>query len=312
MYVLGIDAGGTKTHCVIADENENILAEGLAGASQHQLFGIRQTEKNLQLAVSAALKEADLTLQDLSYAVLGMSGADGEDDLALLNPAAEKVLPGVPFRVVHDAWIGMYSALKEPFGVVSICGTGAGHAGRNRQGDELTLRNLDYRLGNYGGGSDLVEKALHYAFRSDEGTYEKSALEAAVPPIFGVSTMEDVCRLLKQNPLSDKERYQLPITVFQLANSGDSVCRMLIQDLGHEEGLYAAAVIRRLHMENEQVPVVLIGSLFHSDDPLLLDPFMEAVRTAAPAAYPVLPTRKPVTGAVRMALFILQDIKERK
>lgn len=312
MYVLGIDAGGTKTHCVIADENENILAEGLAGASQHQLFGIRQTEKNLQLAVSAALKEADLTLQDLSYAVLGMSGADGEDDLALLNPAAEKVLPGVPFRIVHDAWIGMYSALKEPFGVVSICGTGAGHAGRNRQGDELTLRNLDYRLGNYGGGGDLVEKALHYAFRSDEGTYKKSALEAAVPPIFGVSTMEDVCRLLKQNPLSDKERYQLPITVFQLANSGDSVCRMLIQDLGHEEGLYAAAVIRRLHMENEQVPVVLIGSLFHSDDPLLLDPFMEAVRTAAPAAYPVLPTRKPVTGAVRMALFILQDIKERK
>lgn len=312
MYVLGIDAGGTKTHCVIADENENILAEGLAGASQHQLFGIRQTEKNLQLAVSAALKEADLTLQDLSYAVLGMSGADGEDDLALLNPAAEKVLPGVPFRVVHDAWIGMYSALKEPFGVVSICGTGAGHAGRNRQGDELTLRNLDYRLGNYGGGGDLVEKALHYAFRSDEGTYEKSTLEAAVPPIFGVSTMEDVCRLLKQNPLSDKERYQLPITVFQLANSGDSVCRMLIQDLGHEEGLYAAAVIRRLHMENEQVPVVLIGSLFHSDDPLLLDPFMEAVRSAAPAAYPVLPTRKPVTGAVRMALFILQDIKERK
>lgn len=312
MYVLGIDAGGTKTHCVIADENENILAEGLAGASQHQLFGIRQTEENLQLAVSAALKEADLTLQDLSYAVLGMSGADGEDDLALLNPAAEKVLPGIPFRVVHDAWIGMYSALKEPFGVVSICGTGAGHAGRNRQGDELTLRNLDYRLGNYGGGGDLVEKALHYAFRSDEGTYERSALEAAVPPIFGVSTMEDVCRLLKQNPLSDKERYQLPITVFQLANSGDSVCRMLIQDLAHEEGLYAAAVIRRLHMENEQVPVVLIGSLFHSDDPLLLDPFMEAVRTAAPAAYPVLPTRKPVTGAVRMALFILQDIKERK
>ena len=312
MYVLGIDAGGTKTHCVIADENENILAEGLAGASQHQLFGIRQTEKNLQLAVSAALKEADLTLQDLSYAVLGMSGADGEDDLALLNPAAEKVLPGVPFRVVHDAWIGMYSALKEPFGVVSICGTGAGHAGRNRQGDELTLRNLDYRLGNYGGGGDLVEKALHYAFRSDEGTYERSALEEAVPPVFGVSTMEEVCRLLKQNPLSDKERYQLPITVFQLANSGDSVCRMLIHDLGHEEGLYAAAVIRRLHMENEQVPVVLIGSLFHTDDPMLLDPFMDAVRTAAPAAYPVLPTRKPVAGAVRMALFILQDIKERK
>ena len=64
-------------------------------------------------------------------------------------------------------------------------------------------------------------------------------------------------------------------------------------------------------MEKEQVPVVLIGSLFHTKDPLLLDPFMEAVHTAAPAAYPVLSTSKPVIGAVRMALFTLQDIKER-
>ena len=311
MYVLGIDAGGTKTHCVIADENENILAESFSGASQHQLFGIRQTEENLQIAISTALKEAGIGLADLSYAVLGMSGADGEDDFALLNPAAEKVLPGVPFRVVHDAWIGMYSALTEPFGVVSICGTGAGHAGRNRQGEELTLRNLDYRLGNYGGGGDLVEKALHYAFRSEEGTYEKSALETAVPPIFGVSTMEDVCAILKQNPLSDQERYQLPIAVFRLANEGDHVACKLLHELGYEEGLYAAAVIRRLHMEQEQVPVVLIGSLFHTKDSLLLDPFMEAVHLAAPKAYPVISTKKPVTGAVRMALFALQDLQER-
>lgn len=145
-----------------------------------------------------------------------------------------------------------------------------------------------------------------------KGPMRDQLLKKQSLPFSGVSTMEEVCRLLKQNPLSDKERYQLPITVFQLANSGDSVCRMLIHDLGHEEGLYAAAVIRRLHMENEQVPVVLIGSLFHTDDPMLLDPFMDAVRTAAPAAYPVLPTRKPVAGAVRMALFILQDVKERK
>ena len=69
MYVLGIDAGGTKTHCVIADENENILAESFAGASQHQLFGIRQTEENLQLAVSAALKEAGFRISPTLYLV---------------------------------------------------------------------------------------------------------------------------------------------------------------------------------------------------------------------------------------------------
>ena len=320
MYVMGVDAGGTKTRCMICDEQERVAGIGEAGASQHQVYGIQQTKDNLRLA--------GLSLSDISYAVLGMSGADEKDDFALLIPAVKEVLCGVPHEVLHDSWIGMRAALGSASedgnaandgtaagdcnaagcggektamaGVVSICGTGAGHAGMNSKGEKVTLRNLYYLTGNYGGGGDLYKQALHYAFRSEEGTYKKSLLEEMVPSVFGVKTMEEVCVMIKNDGPDEKARYQLPIVVFEAARRGDQVAAALLSDMGREEGYYAAAVIRKLGMTKERVPAVLIGSLFQTGEPLLIDAYMEQVR--APLAYPVILKEQPVVGAVRLAL----------
>lgn len=306
MYVMGVDAGGTKTRCMICDEKEHIVGRGEAGAAQHQMYGIAQTKENLTLAVERALTQAKLCLSDISYAVLGMSGADGEDDFALLIPAVGEVLSDVPYEVLHDSWIGLRAALGGANGliegVVSICGTGAAHAGMNGRGERLTLRNLDYITGNCGGGGELCEKALHYAFRSEEGTYDKSVLEELIPPVFGVKTMEEVCGLIKNDGPSEKQRYGIPIVVFEAAKRGDAVAAKLLSDMGREEGRYAAAVIKKLGMTEKKVPVVLIGSLFQTGEHLLIDAYMEQVHMAAPQAYPVILKEEPVLGAVRFAL----------
>lgn len=347
MYVMGVDAGGTKTRCMICDEEEHVMGIGEAGASQHQIYGIEQTKTHLRLAVMHALDEAGLSLSDISYAVLGMSGADEEDDFALLIPAVGEVLCGVPYEVLHDSWIGMRAALggeskkcaaengnaeeggntaengntagngneaeavgeTAMAGVVSICGTGAGHAGMNRKGERVTLRNLYYITGNYGGGGDLYKQALHYAFRSDEGTYEKSLLEELVPPVFGVKTMDEVCNKIKNDGPDERARYKLPIVVFEAARRGDQVAAELLSNMGREEGYYAAAVIRKLGMTGEHVPVVLIGSLFQTGEPLLIDAYMERVHEAAPLAYPVILKEQPVVGAVQLALDKMKSAK---
>lgn len=322
MYVIGIDAGGTRTRCMICDENEQILGRSDTGASQHQVYGIEQTKQNVRLAVEKALEPAGLILSDISYAVLGMAGADEADDFALLIPAIKEVLPGVPHEILHDSWIGMRAAFSGAgaygdsecaaaekntsetgmFGVVSICGTGAAHAGINDRGERLTLRNLNYITGNCGGGGELCRKALHYAFRSEEGTYDKSLLEDLIPPVFGVKTMEEVCGLIKNDGPNEKQRYAVPIVVFEAAGQGDTVAGKLLSDMGREEGRYAAAVIRRLGMTTRRIPAVLIGGLFQTGEPLLIDAYMEEVHTAAPLAYPVILKEEPVLGAVRLAL----------
>lgn len=301
-YVIGIDAGGTKTHCAVADQNGKILGEGFSGPAQHQVCGREKTKQSLQDAIDQALKAAGLKKDDLACGVFGMSGADGEDDFLLLNGVVKELMGEGDFEVMHDAWIGFRAAVDGKIGVVSICGTGAGHAGENRQGQRLTLRNLDYITGNVGGGGDLAERAMHYAFRSSEGTWDKSALEEEVPGLFGVETMDQVCAIVKSRDIPQEQRFQLPKLVFRLANQGDAVCKDMISWMGHEEGRYAAAVIRRLHMETEHVPMVLVGSLFGTGNPLLIDSYMEEARLAAPGAYPVIPKVAPVMGAVKIAL----------
>lgn len=301
MYLLGIDAGGTKTHCVIADETEKICGEAVAGAAQHQIYGIEQTKRALQEAVSRALEDAGLKLSDIAYGVFGMSGADGKEDFALLTPVVQELMQDVPFQIVHDAWIGFYSATEEDMGIVSICGTGAGHAGRNRHGEMVQLRNLDYIMGNYGGGADLADKALHFAFRSEEGTWDKSLLEELIPAVFKVEKMSQVCDCLLKEELTTEQRFRLPIVLFEAAKQGDRVAQEIIHDMGYQEGRYAAAIAKKLGMEMEKVPFVLIGSIFRTKSPYILEPYLAAVQEVCPGAYLIIPDKAPVTGAIRMA-----------
>lgn len=308
MYVLGVDVGGTKTECVVADERETIIGRGFGGAGNHQMCGIEKAAASMQKAVSEALAQAKITLADVACAVFGIAGADGPKDMEVLVPAVKKIMGTVPVKILHDAWLGLRAGTEDYVGVVSICGTGAGHVGRNCKGQELSLRNLDYVMGNYGGGEDLEQKALHYAFRSEEGTWQKSRLQDAVPAVFGVESMEEVCAVLRDDAMTKEQRYQLPITVFALAREGDEVSRNLISSMGYEEGKYAAAVLQRLGMCDEPVPAVLIGSLFRTGEPLLVDAYMKALWETAPKAYAVIPEIAPVMGAVKLAIDAVKEL----
>ncbi|MBD5536028.1 MAG: hypothetical protein HDQ99_10290 [Lachnospiraceae bacterium] len=307
MYVLGVDVGGTKTECIVADEKEKIMGRGFGGGGNHQMCGIEKASESMQKAVSEALAQANITLADIAYAVFGIAGADGPKDMEVLVPAVKKIMGTVQVKILHDAWLGLRAGTEDYVGVVSICGTGAGHVGRNHSGQELSLRNLDYNMGNYGGGGDLEEKALHYAFRSEEGTWQKSRLEDEIPRVFGVESMEEVCAVLRDDAMTKEQHYQLPITVFSLAREGDEVSRSLISSMGYEEGKYAAAVLKRLDMCSEPVPAVLIGSLFRTREPLLIDSYMKALWETAPKAYAVIPETAPVMGAVKLAIDAVKE-----
>jgi len=302
MWILGIDAGGTKAHCIISDEHGHLLKEGFGGPSNYQTSGVEVTRQSLENAIQEALDCAGLKLKDIDRALFGMAGADEEADYMVLEPLVHNIMGEIPVEIVNDTWIGLRSAVEDNIGVVSICGTGGAHAGRNRKGESIILRNLDYQLGNFGGGGDLLESALHYAFRSNEQTFLKTSLEEAMLHIFGVETMDDLCNLIRREEMTPAHEFQIPIAVFQAAKNGDKVAIMLLEEMGYTEGQYAAGLIKRLSLANEKVPMVLIGSLFRAREPLLIDAYMKAVREVAPLAFPVFPTVSPAMGAIGLLI----------
>ena len=62
MHVLGIDAGGTKTVCLLADERGEVLARARASGANLQVMGEFNVEKILHRVMEETLGDRDITL----------------------------------------------------------------------------------------------------------------------------------------------------------------------------------------------------------------------------------------------------------
>src|SRR6185295_4722354 len=106
MHVLGIDAGGTKTLCLLADAQGRIVAEA------------RGPGANLHVAGEAGV---EATLRDVITRTLG--------DRAI-RAIADAICPGSRVLVVNDALIALVAGAHDAPGIVIIAGTGSITYGR--------------------------------------------------------------------------------------------------------------------------------------------------------------------------------------
>src|SRR3954469_10429730 len=76
MHVLGIDAGGTKTVCLLADDRGLIVSEGRGPGANLQAAGELEVEKVLHQVMEMALGER--TTRPAAVC-LGIAGVDREE-----------------------------------------------------------------------------------------------------------------------------------------------------------------------------------------------------------------------------------------
>jgi N-acetylglucosamine kinase-like BadF-type ATPase len=303
VYLAGVDGGATKTHCVISDEQGNILSEGFSGGSNYQVIGEEAAKQALRSALEEALQKTGIAFHDLELTVLGLAGADLEPDFEVLNKICLDLFGHQRFKILNDTWIGMKSAEPEFWGVTANCGTGGSYAGRTKDGREVILRNLSYELGNRGGGLDITVEALHYAFRSEEGTGSKTRLEAEIPPLFGFKNLSEMVKPLIGGKIDHDGIRQLPKLVFKLASEGDTVCQNILTELGQVMGEIAGGIAKRLDLTLIEFPMILMGSVFLDRScPLLVDEFTTTIHKTAPYAKIKITNQRPVLGALQLAL----------
>lgn len=301
MYLLGIDGGGTKTHCIIGDEHGNIFAEGFGGPANYDCVGIEVTKRSIETAIKRALDKLNISIDAVSYAYLGLAGADYKEDYDILEAMCKTIFNQVPFKVVNDCLIALRAGSDVGWGVVSVCGTGHGALGRTLEGESFTLRNMTYELGNRGGGGELVREALHHAFRGDEGVGPFTRLQQEIPLLYGVETMGQVDECIRAHTDDTEMRYQIPVLVARLAKERDKVSQELLIKMGSALGQTAAALIRRMGVMDKEVPVVLAGSVFTSDNPLVIDAYQLEIHKVAPYAKFIILKQKPVIGAYELS-----------
>lgn len=302
MYLLGLDGGETKTHCIIGDEAGNIFAEGFGGPANYQTVGVETTRHSIITAISRALSKLSIKITDITHGIVGLAGVDGENDLKIINQICSSVFNNVPYEIYNDCWLVLRVGSDENWGVVSVCGRGHGCMGRTREGKEVQLRNKVYMIGNRGGGTEVVYEALHHTFRADEGVGPTTRLQEEIPKILGVETMEDVDILIRDHGYSIEGLTQIPFLLSRLAREEDEVAQNIIIENGKAIGKSAASVIKQLNFQHTEVPIVVGGSAFVEDNPLFIDAYRLEVHRVAPHARFTVIDKRPVIGAYYLAI----------
>ena len=84
-YYLGLDVGGTKTYCLIADESGEVAGFGRAGCGNYEYHGLESAALENRKAVEQALKSAGISLTNITAIGMGVAGADIPEDYEMLE-----------------------------------------------------------------------------------------------------------------------------------------------------------------------------------------------------------------------------------
>ena len=121
-YVLGIDAGGTKTVCLLADESGSVLSRARGPGANLQAQGELEVEKVLHDVMEGALGGRSETPAAIC---LGIAGVDRPDDAATMRGVMRRIGLKTRTLIVTAALVALTSGAGDGAGVVIVSGTGS-------------------------------------------------------------------------------------------------------------------------------------------------------------------------------------------
>ncbi|HZL92665.1 MAG TPA: BadF/BadG/BcrA/BcrD ATPase family protein, partial [Vicinamibacterales bacterium] len=166
MYVLGIDAGGTKTVCLLADDSGRVLAESHGGGANLQASGELAVEKVLHQVMEDTLAQRDVRPDAIC---LGIAGVDRPNDAQAVQGIMRRIGFKARVTVVNDALVALVAGAGEQAGVVIVAGTGSIAYGVDASKRSCRAGGWGYLLGDEGGGYWIGRAALSAVVRAFDG-----------------------------------------------------------------------------------------------------------------------------------------------
>ena len=292
---LGIDGGGSKTACVLADD-AMVLGTATAGGSNIVRVGEETARANLHAAIQEACARAHIRPPDIDAAVIGVAGAA---TVSAYASAIRRILGEIGItevEVVGDNVIALEAAFGGLPGVVVISGTGSIAYGRNQRGETARAGGYGFAVSDEGSGHwigrNLVAAALRAYDVGDTGLLD------AICTTWQVSGLDELVRKGNSEPHPDFAQL-FPVTV-ELATRGYDITISILREAGRELAGLAAAVMHKLWQDRKPVRVAIGGGVF-AHSPLVRKTFYVYLREKHPAAAVNFQIIDPVAGALWLA-----------
>jgi N-acetylglucosamine kinase-like BadF-type ATPase len=297
-HVLGIDAGGTKTVCQLADEAGTIVSEARGPGANLQAVGELEVEKVLHDVMEEALGDTEVVPAAIC---LGIAGVDRADDATIVRGIMRRIGYKARVVVVNDALVALEAGAPRAAGVVIVSGTGSIAYGRNAAGEAARAGGWGYVLGDEGSGYWIGRASLRAVLRESDQRGPKTALTPLLLRHFGVTQAQNLIHEVYHSNLKPTAIGSLAQCVQAAFGQGDRVAIGILRAAADELESFGLSVARRLGLIGEPFVFVLSGGIFRAV-PWLSEELQRRLPVAAPGSMARLLDREPASGAVALAL----------
>jgi N-acetylglucosamine kinase-like BadF-type ATPase len=302
--VLAVDGGNSKTDVALATADGEVLAQAQVGPFTPQSTGVASAidvvaKAVAEIRVLLGLADDVPLARHLSAFV---AGADlPHEEVALSEAFAARGWTDT-VEVGNDTFALLRAGASHPWGVAVVCGAGTNCAGIAPDGSRVRYPALGILTGDWGGGHALGQHAMYAAVRGEDGRGEPTALSRAIAEHFGTETALDAALGFHLGTFGAERIHELSPLLLRIATAGDPVALEYVDRQAREVVGWAGATLRQLDLFDRDTEVVLGGGVLRAAVPVLMDRIAALAASRIPAARLVVPSRRPVHGAVLLGL----------
>ncbi len=314
IHVLGIDGGGSKTVCVLMNEEGQVLGRGQGGPSNYQTIGIEAAKIAISSAIQEAIYHANLTSENIPIQSLslGLAGVGRPEDIEVVKTIIKEIKTdsklSIDWQVTDhqiiinsDSAIALVGGLGHSVGIVVIAGTGSHIFGKNRQGITKRVGGWGYILGDEGSGYDIAVRGLQAALRSYDGRMKSTQLISIFKEHLNLNSIEELIELVYRRGWKVKDLAALAPLVDQVAASGDIIAQQVIKNAVDELALATEVAIISLFDPKEPFEIVTTGGVWQGMANFRAQ-FEAKILAIAPQANIISPRHEPAYGAGLLGL----------
>jgi N-acetylglucosamine kinase-like BadF-type ATPase len=298
-FFLAIDAGGTKTDYLLANESRT-LARVRTGTIKRLRTDNETAALNLEEGLLKLTAASGVSMSAVNRTCIGTAGETVPLVADWLRSALARRVAG-SLLLLGDVEIALDAAFKGGPGILVLAGTGSNVAGRTPAGTLSTCGGWGPSLADQGSGYAIGARALRSIFLAiDEG--RETELQQAILNFWNLSSLEALIEFANQAPSPDVSR--LTHLVFHCANRGDVMAREVLECEGRQLGYLVRLLIRRMRgtpgSEFFVPSLAFAGSIMEKVQPVR-DALIAEVHSEFPQTDAMLGIVDPIEGALLRA-----------
>jgi glucosamine kinase len=259
-YFIGIDAGGTKTRCVLADESK-VLGRAECGSIKLMRVGEAEATARLRNLLEETAAAAGVSLQEVTRSCVGIGGFSIPAVREWCHTQMKAMVTG-DVEVCGDEEIALDAAFQGGPGILVVSGTGSIFIGRSADGTMYPVGGWGPVLADEGSGWWIGLEAVRSGFWARDRGIETNLLRE-VQSFWGLNSLGELVERGNDRPGPDFAAL-VPLVV-RCAEGGDEMARAVLEragaDLAELITLVAVKMMETSGESEDAIGVAYVGSI---------------------------------------------------